>query len=148
MDVETPYPVIDLLPEQKEVADLGGTMRLGADPIKLHDGSRVREIYGEAVVYERHRHRYEVNNHYLPRLQAAGLTVSAWAKSETAGDLCEMIELPQHPWFFGCQYHPEFTSNPRRGHPLFVSFVNAALEHTQRGVDAAAAPVVKLVASV
>ncbi len=71
-------------------------------------------------VSERHRHRYEVNNHYLPRLEAAGLVVGAWAKSAAAGDLCEMIELPQHPWFFGCQFHPEFTSKPRRGHPLFI----------------------------
>ncbi|MEO5699873.1 MAG: hypothetical protein ABIS17_02035, partial [Casimicrobiaceae bacterium] len=82
---------------------------------------------------ERHRHRYEVNNHYLPRLEASGLTVSARARSPLAGDLCEMIELADHPWFFGCQFHPEFTSNPRRGHPLFVGFVRAALQKQRSG---------------
>src|SRR6266568_4926992 len=80
-----------------------------------------------ALVTERHRHRYEVNNHYLPRLETAGLVVGAWAKSALAGDLCEMVELADHPWFFGCQYHPEFKSNPRRGHPLFIAYINAAL---------------------
>ena len=94
MDVETPYPVIDLLPEQKEVANLGGTMRLGADPIKLHDGSRVREIYGEAVVYERHRHRYEVNNLLRKRLEAAGLRASGTSPDER---LVEVIELGRPP---------------------------------------------------
>ena len=92
-------------------------------------------------------HRYEVNNHYLPRLEATGLVVGARAKSEAAGDLCEMIELVDHPWFFGCQFHPEFTSNPRRGHPLFVSFVRAALEQ-QRTAGASAAAVAELVASI
>ena len=91
------------------------------------EGSLANRIYGATTVAERHRHRNEVNNHYLPRLEAAGLVVGAWAKSEAAGDLCEMIELPDHPWFFGCQFHPEFTSNPRRGHPLFIAFINAAL---------------------
>ena len=154
----TPHPVVALITEwqnrdgsverRSEQSEMGGTMRLGAQACDVVPGSLAHRIYGSTVVSERHRHRYEVNNHYLPRIEAAGLKVGAWAKSAIAGDLCEMVELPQHPWFFGCQYHPEFTSNPRRGHPLFVSFVNAALEHTQRGVDAAAAPVVKLVASV
>jgi len=147
MDPETPHPVIDLLPEQKEIEDLGGTMRLGAQAVELVAGTRAEEAYGEPVIHERHRHRYEVNNHYLPRIEAAGLTVGAWAKSATAGDLCEMIELRDHPWFFGCQFHPEFTSNPRRGHPLFVSFVRAALERRQRRETAAPAPVARLVAS-
>jgi len=98
-------------------------------------------------VAERHRHRYEVNNHYLPRLEQTGLTVSARAHSPVAGDLCEMIELADHPWFFGCQFHPEFTSNPRRGHPLFVSFVTAALAHQRSAGDSAAA-VAELVASI
>src|SRR5207253_3262757 len=90
MDMETPFPVIDLLPEQKEVADLGGTMRLGADPIKLHDGTRAREIYGEAVIYERHRHRYEVNNFLRRRLEAAGLVTSGTSPDER---LVELIEI-------------------------------------------------------
>jgi CTP synthase len=125
MDVETPYPVIDLLPEQKEVADLGGTMRLGADPIKLHDGSRAREIYGEAVVYERHRHRYEVNNLLRKRLEAAGLRTSGTSPDER---LVEVIELEDHPFFVASQFHPEFKSRPERPAPLFRDFVAAALE--------------------
>jgi CTP synthase len=124
-DIETPYPVIDLLPEQKEVADLGGTMRLGADPIKLHDGSRARDIYGEAVIYERHRHRYEVNNLLRKRLQSAGLRVSGTSPDER---LVEVIELDDHPFFVASQFHPEFKSRPERPAPLFRDFVAAALE--------------------
>jgi CTP synthase len=123
-DLETPYPVIDLLPEQKEVADLGGTMRLGADPIKLHDGTRAREIYGEAVVYERHRHRYEVNNLLRKRLQSAGLIVSGTSPDDR---LVETIELADHPFFVASQFHPEFKSRPQRPAPLFREFVAAAL---------------------
>ena len=132
MDVETPYPVIDLLPEQKEVANLGGTMRLGADPIKLHDSSRAREIYdGEAVVYERHRHRYEVNNLLRKRLEAAGLRASGTSPDER---LVEVIELERHPFFVASQFHPEFKSRPERPAPLFREFVAAALERTaERG---------------
>jgi CTP synthase len=125
MDVETPYPVIDLLPEQKEVANLGGTMRLGADPIKLHDRTRAREIYGEAVVYERHRHRYEVNNLLRKRLEAAGLRMSGTSPDER---LVEVIELEGHPFFVASQFHPEFKSRPERPAPLFDSFVAAALD--------------------
>jgi CTP synthase len=124
-DIETPYPVIDLLPEQKEVADLGGTMRLGADPIKLHDRTRAREIYGEAVIYERHRHRYEVNNLLRKRLQSAGLRVSGTSPDER---LVEVIELEDHPFFVASQFHPEFKSRPERPAPLFREFVTAALE--------------------
>ncbi|TMK99881.1 MAG: CTP synthase [Actinobacteria bacterium] len=124
MDVETPYPVIDLLPEQKEVSDLGGTMRLGADPIKLHSGSLAREIYGEAVVYERHRHRYEVNNLLRKRLEAAGLRASGTSPDER---LVEVIELAEHPFFVASQFHPEFKSRPERPAPLFRDFVEAAL---------------------
>jgi CTP synthase len=126
-DIETPHPVIDLLPEQKEVADLGGTMRLGADPIKLHEGSRVRECYGEAVVYERHRHRYEVNNLLRKRLQSAGLHVSGTSPDER---LVEAIELDEHPFFVASQFHPEFKSRPERPAPLFRSFIAAALERS------------------
>jgi CTP synthase len=130
MDVETPYPVIDLLPEQKEVANLGGTMRLGADPIKLHDGSKVREIYGEAVVYERHRHRYEVNNLLRKRLEAAGLCTSGTSPDER---LVEAIELEGHPFFVASQFHPEFKSRPERPAPLFRDFIAAALERATDG---------------
>jgi CTP synthase len=132
-DPETPYPVIDLLPEQKEVADMGGTMRLGADPVKLHEGTRAREIYGEAVIYERHRHRYEVNNHFRRRLEAAGLIFSGTSPDER---LVECVELPEHPFFVASQYHPEFKSRPLRPQPLFRDFVGAACE---RRPEAAAA---------
>jgi CTP synthase len=131
-DLETPYPVIDLLPEQKEVADLGGTMRLGADPIKLHDGTRAREIYGEAVVYERHRHRYEVNNLLRKRLQSAGLMVSGTSPDDR---LVETIELADHPFFVASQFHPEFKSRPERPAPLFAEFVAAALTRAGEGSD-------------
>ncbi len=123
-DLETPFPVIDLLPEQKEVADLGGTMRLGADPIKLHAGTRALEMYGEAVIYERHRHRYEVNNLLRKRLQSAGLRVSGTSPDER---LVEVIELDEHPFFVASQFHPEFKSRPERPAPLFRDFVAAAL---------------------
>ncbi len=124
-DLETPFPVIDLLPEQKEVADLGGTMRLGADPIKLHAGTRAREIYGEAVIYERHRHRYEVNNLLRKRLQSAGLSISGTSPDER---LVEVVELEEHPFFVASQFHPEFKSRPERPAPLFRDFIAAALE--------------------
>ncbi len=129
-DIETPYPVIDLLPEQKEVADLGGTMRLGADPIKLHPGTRALEMYGEAVVYERHRHRYEVNNLLRKRLQSAGLRVSGTSPDER---LVEVIELDDHPFFVASQFHPEFKSRPERPAPLFREFVAAALASSRDG---------------
>jgi CTP synthase len=130
MDLETPYPVIDLLPEQKEIADMGGTMRLGADPIKLHQGTRAREVYGEAVIYERHRHRYEVNNHLRRKLQAAGIVFSGTSPDER---LVEVIELPaeQHPFFIASQYHPEFKSRLERPAPLFREFVGAAARHAE-----------------
>jgi CTP synthase len=124
-DPETPYPVIDLLPEQKEVRDMGGTMRLGADPVKLHEGTRAREVYGEAVIYERHRHRYEVNNHLRKRLEHAGLVCSGTSPDER---LVEVIELPDHPFFVASQFHPEFKSRPLRPQPLFREFVRAAYE--------------------
>ncbi len=127
-DPETPYPVIDLLPEQKEVRDMGGTMRLGADPVKLHDDTRAREIYGDAVIYERHRHRYEVNNHLRKRLEQAGLVFSGTSPDDR---LVEVIELPDHPFFVASQYHPEFKSRPLRPQPLFRDFVGTALEHAR-----------------
>jgi CTP synthase len=126
-DPETPYPVIDLLPEQKEVRDMGGTMRLGADPVKLHAGTRAREIYGEPVIYERHRHRYEVNNHLRKRIEAAGLVCSGTSPDDR---LVELIELHDHPFFVAAQFHPEFKSRPLRPQPLFREFVKAALERS------------------
>ena len=128
-DPETPFPVIDLLPEQKEVSDLGGTMRLGADPIKLHAGTRARAIYDdEGVVYERHRHRYEVNLRLRSKLEAAGLIASGTSPDER---LVEVIELADHPFFVASQYHPEFKSRPERPAPLFREFVGAALERVR-----------------
>jgi CTP synthase len=128
MDPETPHPVIDLLPEQKEIEDLGGTMRLGAQAVEVADGTRAREAYGEPVVWERHRHRYEVNNHYRARLVEAGLVVSGTYQE---GRLVEIVELPDHPWFVASQFHPEFKSRPTRPTPLFRDFVGAALERSR-----------------
>jgi CTP synthase len=124
-DPETPFPVVDLLPEQKEVSDLGGTMRLGADPVKLHDGTRAREIFGESVIYKRHRHRYEVNNQLRRRLEEEGLVAAGTSPDER---LVEVIELPDHPFFVASQFHPEFNSRPTRPEPLFREFVGAAAE--------------------
>jgi CTP synthase len=157
-DPATQHPVVALITEwqnrdgsverRSEKSDLGGTMRLGAQPCDIVPGSLAHRIYGATTVAERHRHRYEVNNYYLPRLVSNGLIVGAWAKSESAGDLCEMIELPEHPWFFGCQFHPEFTSNPRRGHPLFAAFVTAALSSQRTRQGGTAGSVAELVASI
>ncbi|MCL4471258.1 MAG: CTP synthase [Sulfuricella sp.] len=133
-DPDTAYPVVALISEWRtqegkiEVrdagSDLGGTMRLGGQECRLKADSLARKIYGADKVIERHRHRYEVNNELLPRLEQAGLVVSGKSAAE---NLCEMIELPDHPWFVACQFHPEFTSTPRNGHPLFKSFVEAAV---------------------
>ena len=135
----TPYPVIGLITEwldregrvEKRSADsdLGGTMRLGGQVCRLEEGTKAREIYGRAEIMERHRHRYEVNNTLLSKLEEKGLRVAGRAPGT---ELCEMIELPGHPWFIGCQFHPEFTSNPRAGHPLFIAYVRAALDHRAR----------------
>jgi len=135
-DPDTPHPVIALITEwqdrdgkvehRTEKSDLGGTMRLGAQAAQLEAGSQVRGIYGSDVINERHRHRYEVNNQYIGRLKDKGLRVSGLTQAE---QLCEMVELPGHPWFIGCQFHPEFTSTPRGGHPLFNAFIEAALKH-------------------
>jgi CTP synthase len=132
-DPETPFPVIDLLPEQKEVSDLGGTMRLGADPVKLHPGTRARALYDdEGVIYERHRHRYEVNIRLRSRLEAAGLVASGTSPDDR---LVECIELPDHPFYVASQYHPEFKSRPERPAPLFREFVGAALERATGGAS-------------
>ncbi len=133
-DPDTPHPVIALITEwqdrdgkvehRTEKSNMGGTMRLGAQPARLEPGSLSRKIYGTDVINERHRHRYEVNNQYIDRLKEKGLRVSGLTQAE---ELCEMVELPGHPWFIGCQFHPEFTSSPRASHPLFKAFVEAAL---------------------
>ncbi|HUO45153.1 MAG TPA: CTP synthase [Burkholderiales bacterium] len=138
-DPDTPHPVIALITEwqdrdgrieQRDAnSDLGGTMRLGGQECLLKPGSQVREIYGADRIVERHRHRYEVNNHYLPRIERAGLRVSGVSTQQDG--LCEMIELPGHPWFIGCQFHPEFTSTPRGGHPLFNAFIRAAARNAE-----------------
>jgi CTP synthase len=137
MDPETPYPVIDLLPEQKEVEDLGGTMRLGAQAVELADGTHTRDVYGgEPVISERHRHRYEVNNAFRQQLVEHGLIVSGTFQE---GRLVEIVELPDHPWFVASQFHPEFKSRPTRPAPLFREFVAAALQRSRSraGVHAA-----------
>jgi CTP synthase len=136
MDPETPFPVIDLLPEQKEVEDLGGTMRLGAQAVEIAEGTRTHETYGEPVVHERHRHRYEVNNHFRQQIVDAGLVISGTFQE---GRLVEIVELPDHPWFVASQFHPEFKSRPTRPAPLFREFVGAAHDRARarQGVTAA-----------
>jgi CTP synthase len=121
----TAYPVIDLLPEQKDIEDLGGTMRLGLYPCKLVPDSLAAQCYNDELVYERHRHRYEFNNQYRDLIESAGLRISGTSPD---GRLVEMIELPGHPWFLAVQFHPEFTSRPNRPQPLFREFVKASLQ--------------------
>jgi CTP synthase len=130
----TANPVIGLITEwintdgavetRDESSDLGGTMRLGAQECRLVAGSKAHEIYAQDVIVERHRHRYEVNNNYVDALQKAGLKIGGWSADDT---LVEIVEIPDHPWFVACQFHPEFTSTPRDGHPLFTAFVQAAI---------------------
>ncbi|MDE0762188.1 MAG: CTP synthase [Cellvibrionales bacterium] len=138
-DPDTAHPVIGLIAEwlasdgsveqRDSESDLGGTMRLGAQLCHLSPGSKARAIYGSDTIKERHRHRYEVNNNYLPQLRDAGLVVGALSEDK---NLVEAIELPDHPWFFASQFHPEFTSTPRDGHPLFTAFVKAAMAYSER----------------
>ncbi|HEX7090230.1 MAG TPA: CTP synthase [Longimicrobiales bacterium] len=122
-------PVICLMDSQRQVTDMGGTMRLGAYPCRLKPGSRAHQIYGVLEISERHRHRYEVNNAYRGTLEEHGFVFSGLSPD---GDLVEIVELPDHPWFIGCQFHPELKSRPMRPHPLFASFVRAAME--RRGI--------------
>jgi CTP synthase len=112
--------------QRDEGSNLGGTMRLGGQQCQLLEGSRVRELYGQDVITERHRHRYELNNKYKKQLEDAGIHFTGLSMD---GQLVEIIELTDHPWFVACQFHPEFTSTPRDGHPLFTGFVAAALRH-------------------
>lgn len=137
-DRKTPFPVIGLITEwtekdgtkevRDESTDLGGTMRLGAQVCHLEKASQVAEIYGKTQIVERHRHRYEVNNKYVDQLRQAGLSIGGWSSDDT---LVEVVEIVDHPWFIACQFHPEFTSTPRDGHPLFSSYVQAALKQRQ-----------------
>jgi CTP synthase len=110
-------------------SDLGGTMRLGGYTCQLKPDSLAHDIYGADEIVERHRHRYEFNNNYMQKLEQAGLVFSGMSKDQS---LAEMIEIPDHPWFVACQFHPEFTSTPRHGHPLFEGFINAAKQHKQQ----------------
>ena len=126
IDPATEYPVIDLLPEQKDIEDLGGTMRLGLYPCKLVPGSLAESCYQDELVYERHRHRYEFNNQYREDIEKAGLRISGTSPD---GRLVEIVELPGHPWFLAVQFHPEFTSRPNRPQPLFREFVKASIQH-------------------
>ncbi len=118
-------------------SDLGGTMRLGGQVCHLKPGSRAREAYGADEIVERHRHRFEVNNQFIDDLEKAGLVISGKSVDQS---LVEMIELADHPWYVACQFHPEFTSTPRDGHPLFSGFINAAVEHKAARARAHAAP--------
>ena len=136
VDAQAEHPVVALITEWRNAdgsteqrdtrSDLGGTMRLGAQPCHLTEGSLVREVYGRDVISERHRHRYEVNENYVDSFVGHGMRVAGWSGDHS---LVEMIELPSHPWFVACQFHPEFTSRPRGGHPLFNSFIHAAREY-------------------
>lgn len=124
LDPNTPYPVIDLLPEQKDIEDLGGTLRLGLYPCTIQEGTLAEKIYGKTEVEERHRHRYEFNNEYREQLEAAGMIFSGTSPD---GRLVEMVELKEHPFFIACQFHPEFLSRPNRPQPIFKSFIEAAV---------------------
>jgi CTP synthase len=141
---DTPHPVVGLITEwqdasggveeRDEKSELGGTMRLGAQEITLKPGSLAATMYGRETIRERHRHRYEVNNHYRTRLETAGVVFSGLS----VDDLVEMVEIPGHPWFLASQFHPEFTSNPRDGHPLFTGFITAARQHHDGSLPKAA----------
>ncbi len=137
-DPETPFPVIDLLPEQKELVDKGGTMRLGAEPVQLRPDTKARAAYGAELIHERHRHRYEVSNALRPQLEQAGLVISGVFARR---DLVEVIELPNHPFYVASQFHPEFKSRPTRPAPLFRDFVGAAVERLQSRAGSPAATV-------
>ncbi len=129
VDPHTPYPVIHLLPDQEGIDRKGGTMRLGVYPCRIHEGTLAARLYGDKLAYERHRHRYEVNNEFRPILQRHGLVFSGTSPD---GQLVEMIELPGHPYFIASQFHPEFKSRPNRPHPLFRGLISAALEHQRQ----------------
>jgi CTP synthase len=129
LDGGTPHPVVDIMPDQRGVVDKGGTMRLGAYPCVLKSGTRAAEVYGVSEISERHRHRFEVNNNYRDGLERAGMVLSGLSPDNR---LVEMIELPQHPYFVACQFHPEFKSRPWAPHPLFAAFVKASVDQQAR----------------
>ena len=126
LDMDTTHPVIHLMPDQNDVEDIGGTLRLGSYPCVLDKSSKSYEVYGEELIHERHRHRYEVNNHYREDLTKAGMKLSGISPD---GRIVEMVEIPAHPWFVATQAHPEFKSRPNRPHPLFRDFIKAAVEN-------------------
>jgi len=128
-DENTPYPVIDIMPEQKEIFTKGGTMRLGLYPCKLEEGTLAHRIYNDELVYERHRHRYEFNNEFKERFRQAGMVFSGISPDRR---LVEIIELKDHPWFVGVQFHPEFKSRPQKPHPIFTDFIRASLENRSK----------------
>ena len=125
LNPNTPYPVIALLPDQENVTDLGGTLRLGLYPCELKDGSKAREVYDVSSIDERHRHRYEFNNQYREQLEAKGLQFTGTSPD---GRLVEIVELKDHPWFVAVQFHPEFLSRPTAPHPLFKGFIGASID--------------------
>jgi CTP synthase len=142
-DADTPHPVVALITEWQNKdgkvekrdasSNMGGTMRLGSQPCTVRPETLSHRIYQADTVAERHRHRYEVNNHYVPRLEASGLIISARTNAESLPEMAELDPVKHpHPWFYGCQFHPEFTSTPRDGHPLFTSYIKAALEHHKK----------------
>jgi CTP synthase len=139
-DAFTPHPVIDLLPEQRDVAEKGGTMRLGSYPCVLEVGSLAAHAYGQPIVLERHRHRYEFNNSYRELLAAHGMKFTGLSPD---GRLVEIVEIPDHPFYLGTQFHPEFKSRPNRPHPLFASFIEAALVFARANGRAEAAPMLQ-----
>ncbi|MBQ5332160.1 MAG: gamma-glutamyl-gamma-aminobutyrate hydrolase family protein, partial [Oscillospiraceae bacterium] len=124
---ETPYPVIDIMEDQKTVTEKGGTMRLGLYPCKLTEGSICRRVYGDELIYERHRHRWEFNNAFRSQLTENGLRIAGISPDER---LVEIVEVPDHPWFVGVQFHPEFKSRPNKPHKLFADFIRASLENS------------------
>jgi CTP synthase len=126
-DLTTKYPVIDLLPEQRNIQDKGASMRLGAWPCVVKDGSFAFDAYGQKEISERHRHRYEFNNDFKKTLTEKGLRITG---ASPDGSLAEIIEIKDHPWFLGCQFHPEFKSRPTKPHPLFTRFIEAALNQS------------------
>ncbi|MGD0665521.1 MAG: gamma-glutamyl-gamma-aminobutyrate hydrolase family protein, partial [Rhabdochlamydiaceae bacterium] len=126
IDPKTPHPVISLLSEQKDVADMGGTMRLGAYPCELKAGSKAAKAYGELKISERHRHRYELNDAFKTRFQDQGLLITGILPTQ---GLCEIVEVKDHPWMVGVQFHPEFKSKPSSAHPLFKDFIEAAIKY-------------------
>jgi len=136
-DPNTPHPVIALLDEQKNVVRKGGTMRLGSQPCQLAVGTKAAHLYGAFLIHERHRHRYEVNPEYVPQLEERGFHVTGLSPD---GKFVEIIELEGHPWFLGCQFHPEYKSRPTAPHPLFRSFIAAARSNKTSAKATAAVP--------